>query len=95
MISKVGLSDALTWRARDRPAELPACCLHEMLRPSKPTLENVMTVPRASSIERARVDTRRSVDIQRRDDRSFRARQPKVVGQIKPHHFADSPKRTA
>ena len=83
------------WRARAGQARRVA----SMLSPRDAALVEAYArecddSARASSIEGARVDTRRSVDIQCRDDRSF-GRQPKVVSQIKPHEFADSPKRAA
>jgi len=73
--------------ARDRPAELPACCLHETLRSLKPTPENVMTVP-AQPLSKALGSIR--VDRSRSNVGTTEAlgRQPKVVSQIKPHEHA-------
>ena len=86
MISKAGLSETLTWRARAGQARRVA----SMLSPRDAALVEAYArecddSARAPSIEGSRVDTRRSVEIQRRDDRSF---QPKVVSQIKPHEHA-------
>jgi len=74
MISKAGLSETLMWRARAGQARRVA----SMLSPRDAALVEAYArecddSARAASIEGARVDTRRSVEIQRRDDRSFRA----------------------
>jgi hypothetical protein len=82
MISKAGLPETLMWRARAGQARRVA----SMLSPRDAALVEAYArecddSARTASIEGARVDTRRSVEIQRRDDRSFRApaksRQPK------------------
>ena len=62
MISKAGLSETLMWRARAGQARRVA----SMLSPRDAALVEAYA-------RGARVDTRRSVEIQRRDDRSFRA----------------------
>jgi hypothetical protein len=74
MISKAGLSETLMWRARAGQARRVA----SMLSPRDAALVEAYArecddSARAASIEGARVDARRSVEIQRRDDRSFRA----------------------
>ena len=74
MISKAGLSETLMWHARAGQARRVA----SMLSPRDAALVEAYArecddSARAGSIDGARVDARRSVEIQRRDDRSFRA----------------------
>src|SRR4029077_20060728 len=74
MISKAGLSETMMWRARAGQARRVA----SMLSPRDAALVETYArecddSARAASIEGARVDMRRSVEIQHRDDRSFRA----------------------
>src|SRR5260370_29376950 len=74
MIRKAGLPETLMWRARGGQARRVA----SMLSPRDTALVEAYArecddSARAAYIEGARVDTRRSVDIQRRDDRSLRA----------------------
>ncbi len=72
--TKPNLGAALMWRARAGQARRVA----SMLSPRDAALVEAYArecddSARAASIEGARVGVRRSVEIQRRDDRSFRA----------------------
>jgi len=73
-VTKMGLPETLLWRARAGQARRVA----GMLSPRDAALLEVYArecedTARAASIESARVNTRLSVDIQRRDDQSFRS----------------------
>jgi hypothetical protein len=72
--TKLGLSEAMLWRARAGQARRVA----GMLSPRDAALLEAYArecedSARAASIESARVNTRLSIDIQRKDDQSFRS----------------------